>query len=81
MDDLRPDVFSWVDGGNEHMLDIVITIVFAPKPSQGHCKSQNPLVNLIGSLIILHNEIHLFTFELIKLGEWMLSFPMKSMVR
>jgi hypothetical protein len=50
------------------MLDIVITIIFAPKPGQGRCKSQDPLVHLIGGLIISHNEIPLFTLELIKLG-------------
>jgi hypothetical protein len=50
------------------MFDIVITIVFAPKPKQGYCKCQDPLVHLIGSLIISHNEIPLFTLELIKLG-------------
>jgi hypothetical protein len=46
----------------------IITIVFAPKPGQGRCNSQDPLVHLIGSLIISHNEIPLFTLELIKLG-------------
>jgi hypothetical protein len=68
MDDLGLDGFSWVDGGNEHTLDIIITIVFAPKPDQGRCKSQDPLVHLIGSLIISHNEIPFFTLALIKLG-------------
>jgi hypothetical protein len=46
-----------------------MSIVFAPKSGQGHRKSQDPLVHIIGGLIISHNEIPFFTLELIKLGE------------
>jgi hypothetical protein len=50
------------------VFDIIITIVFAPKPGQIRRKNKDPLVHPIGGLIIMHNEIPLFTPELIKLG-------------
>src|SRR6266480_2771527 len=58
----------WHDGGDELPFDPSIIIIFAPKVRHCNTKSCEAAVHIFGRLSLIHDEVFLFTIDLVELG-------------